>query len=123
MFFVPMHSDQEELVQNNWRLTLPQLDEHNRYIIVKVKSHTQYMKDLFYEQIEDIMTRITRIEDRIEHQPLPSKQEPFQEQKMPMAPPQIPMLHHVSSMQSTPAYFSLDKDLDIGVLFSEPIFD
>ena len=52
MFFQGVHSDREELIQTDWTLPLHEIEEHNRYIIIKVKSHTQYMKDLFYEQIE-----------------------------------------------------------------------
>ena len=51
MFFQSVHSEKEELVSTEWTLSLREIEEHNRYIIIKVKSHTQHMKELFYEQL------------------------------------------------------------------------
>jgi hypothetical protein len=116
MFFQSLEAEREELVQTDWTLTLSQIEQHHRYIIIKVKSHTQYMKDLFYEQLQEIINRLNRLEEIME-QPLPAREEDHPDLKVPVPTPL--MLHHASSI-SQPLF---DKDLDIGVLFSEPIFD
>lgn len=74
MFFQPVHADREELITSDWTLTLNEIEEHNRYIIIKVKSHTQYMKDLFYEQLESIIERVSKLEEKLTN-PLPKEEE------------------------------------------------
>lgn len=65
MFFQSVYAEKEELITADWVLSLNEIEEHNRYIIIKVKSHTQYMKDLFYEQLESIIDRVTKLEEMI----------------------------------------------------------
>ena len=80
-----------------------------------MKSHTQYIKELFYEQLQQIITRIVNIEQKIEDEQPRRMEEANERIGVP-----APMLHHASSVTQQ---LGLDKDLDIGVLFSEPIFD
>ena len=116
MFFQSVHAEREELLHIDWSLSINEIEENNRYIIVKVKSHTQHLKELLYEQISEVSERLNKLEERLNSQP--SKQE--QQLKSPYLLPS-PSLYHANSISQVS--IPTDKDLDIGVLFSQPIFD
>jgi hypothetical protein len=48
MFFQSVHSEREELIHLDWSLSINEIEDNNRYIIIKVKSHTQHLKELLY---------------------------------------------------------------------------
>jgi len=80
--------------------------------MIRVKSHTQHIKELIYDELATLTGRIEQLEEKIN-----------QVQTTEEAEPKIllpaPNLHHSNSyVPQLPV-----KDLDIGILFSEPIFD
>lgn len=74
------------------------------------------MQDLLLKQLDEVHSRLQILEDKMERQPSQKEEEPS-ENKITIP---VPMLHHASSITQP---FLIDKDLDIGVLFSEPLFD
>jgi len=81
--------------------------------MIRVKSHTQHIKELFYDELGLLGTRIEALERKVDV--MQSKED--SESKIPSS---SLMMHHTSSLG---AAILPDKDLDIGILFSEPIFD
>ncbi len=69
MFFQSAHTETEELIHADWSLSINEIEENNRYIIIKVKSHTQYLKELLYEQISEVSDRLNKLEERLTAQP------------------------------------------------------
>lgn len=61
MFYQSAHSDKEELIHTDWSLSISEIEDHNRYIIIKIKSHTQHLKDLIYEQLGEVFERLSKI--------------------------------------------------------------
>jgi hypothetical protein len=48
MFFQSVHSEREELIHLDWSLSINEIEDNNRYIIIKVKSHTQHLKEILF---------------------------------------------------------------------------
>jgi hypothetical protein len=48
-------------MRGEWTLNINEIEERGRYIMIRVKSHTQYVKELIYEEINLINTRIDAI--------------------------------------------------------------
>jgi hypothetical protein len=48
-------------MRTEWTLTINEIEERGRYIMIRVKSHTQYVKDLIYQDINAINSRIDAI--------------------------------------------------------------
>jgi hypothetical protein len=68
MFFQAVHSEREELINVDWSLSINEIEDNNRYIIIKVKSHTQHLKELLYEQISEVSDRLIKLEEKLSNQ-------------------------------------------------------
>jgi hypothetical protein len=80
--------------------------------MIRVKSHTQHIKELIYDELATLTGRIEQLEEKI-------NQVQVKEEADPKILLPAPALHHSNSYVPTLPV----KDLDIGILFSEPIFD
>ena len=65
MFFQPLNIEEEHLIHNDWQLSINEVEERGRYIMIRVKSHTQHIKELIYEELATLATRIDQVEERI----------------------------------------------------------
>jgi hypothetical protein len=61
MFFQSVHSEREELLHVDWSLGINEIEDNNRYIIIKVKSHTQHLKDFVNEQFSEVTSRLNKL--------------------------------------------------------------
>lgn len=48
-------------MRTEWTLNINEIEERGRYIMIRVKSHTQYAKELIYQEINAINLRIDAI--------------------------------------------------------------
>lgn len=113
MFFQTLHSEEEELMHKDWTISINEIEDRGRYIMIRVKSHTQHVKELIYEELAQLNARLGHLEGRV----TALVQREADQQLLPLP---APALHHNSSLAPP---LQPDKDLDIGILFSEPIFD
>lgn len=62
MFFQPLNNDEEHLINNDWILNINEVEERGRYIMIRVKSHTQHIKELILDELATLSGRIDLLE-------------------------------------------------------------
>lgn len=65
MFFQPLNIEEEHLMHNDWILNINEVEERGRYIMIRVKSHTQHIKELIYDELATLTGRIEQLEEKI----------------------------------------------------------
>lgn len=61
MFFQPLNTEEEHLMHNDWILNINEVEERGRYIMIRVKSHTQHIKELIYDELATLTGRIEQL--------------------------------------------------------------